>query len=155
MLALAAWEEKGGLLQQPLHTQWLTGMGMPSPGPSSHPQLPSMAGSLTRLVPRGWDPHQSWPAGEGCTGPPRRPFLPLLSFPQTRRQFSSLPHGHPCRDGSGTCHPQGPQGTSKAEPRDPAKVDGEEAKSRVLTQWQACSNQISLETWEVSVVCHS
>lgn len=36
MLALAAWEEKGGLLQQPLNTQWLTGMGMPSPCPTRH-----------------------------------------------------------------------------------------------------------------------
>lgn len=88
--------------------------------PATH-QLPSTAGSLTQLVPRGWDPHQSWPGGEGCIGPPRRRSLPLLLFPQTRRQFSSPPHGHPCRDGSGTCHPQGPQGTSKAEPRDPAK----------------------------------
>lgn len=68
------------------------------------PQLPGTAGPLTPFGPRGWDPRGSWPGGEGCTGSPRRSRLLLLLFPQAHKRSSSPPHGHPCRDGSGTRH---------------------------------------------------
>lgn len=129
MLALTARQEEGALSQQPLKAQWLTGMGMPSPRPPSHPAAPSTAGSLTQLVPRGWDPHQSWPGSEGCTAPPRRRLLPWLWSPQTRRQFSSLPHGHPCRDGSATVTLRAHRGPPRLSQGILPRVKGEKQKA--------------------------
>lgn len=91
---------------------------------AKHPRLGSspmgwdgIEESLTRPVPRGWAPRGSWPAGEGCSAPPRRRRLPLPSSPPAHTRSSAPPRGPPCRDSNGIYHPCHQEGTQ----RDPTK----------------------------------
>lgn len=154
-LALTAWEEKG-LLQQPLNTQRLTGTGhafsMPNQPPTSSPArqdhslslspgdgIHTRVGQEVRAVP---DLHVGDPFLCFC-------FHKLVG--NSPHRLTVTPAGMAVGPVTLRAHRAPPRLSQGILPR----VEGEAAKSRVLTQWQACSSQISLETGEVSVVCHS